>query len=323
MSVATNRGRLGAALTSSAIALCILAMGAATASAASTLRIAYDPNPTNTTIVVAQQQGFFAKNGLNVVLTTSNNTTSLTPAIGKQFDLVTTTPTTVLQAAQGGLKPILVAGETYESATLDSSYLLGGKGYTTIASLKGETVGVPSLSGVLYDAAIIVLDKAGVKPSAVHFLTVPISDMYSDLQSGVIQGAVVFYPFQGQILGAGGTNLGNPVEQSVHNIPMMDAGWIAYRPWALAHLKVLREFQKAQNEAQAWMNANITAARQILVTSFQLPSFVAATYPVATYDKFTVSNADLASWVKPMQQAGLLKKSFTVKEADSLVLKGI
>jgi NitT/TauT family transport system substrate-binding protein len=303
--------------------VCICATAAASASAATTIRIAYDPNPTNTTIVVAQQQGFFTKNGLNVVLTTSNNSTSLTPSIGKQFDLVTTTPTTVLQAAAGGLNPILVSGETYESATLDSSYLVGGKGITTIADLKGQTVGVPSLSGVLYDAAVIALDKAGVKPSAVHFLTVPISDMFSDIQSGVIQAAVVFFPFQGQILGAGGTNLGNPVEQSVHNIPMMDAGWVGSKPWVEKHLKALKEFQTAQNEAQAWINANISAARQILVTSFQLPSFVAATYPVAAYDKFTVSNSDLAPWVKPMQKAGLLKKSFTVKDADKLVLKGI
>src|SRR5690348_10929784 len=53
--------------------------------ASQTLRIAYNPNATNTTIVVADQQGFFKKYGLDVKLTATQNSAALIPSIGKQF----------------------------------------------------------------------------------------------------------------------------------------------------------------------------------------------------------------------------------------------
>jgi NitT/TauT family transport system substrate-binding protein len=303
--------------------LCWAAMStSASASSTTTIRLAYNPNPTNTTIVVAQQQGFFAKNGLNVKLTASNNTALLVPAIGKQFDIVTVTPPSLLQAAASGLNPMLVGGETYESPNERDTYFIGAKGVTSLKDLVGKTVGVVGLSGSLYTSAVIVLQKAGVQPTQVHFLSVPFADMFNDLQSGTIQAAVTIFPFQGQMLGAGGVDLGNPVLQATGSKLMLDAGWVSYRPWAVAHRKALAEFETAQHEALHWMTKNLAATRQILVSQFQIPTFVAAKYPVTEGVAFGISPSNLAPWVKPMQNAGLLKKSFKASSVKHLVLTG-
>ena len=102
----------------------------------------YNPNPTNTSIVVAQQQGFFKKNGLNVKLMTSANTAALVcRRSGKQFDMLTITPTSVLQAAAAGLKAELVGGETIENTKYQSSYIIAAKGITSVKQLKGQKIG--------------------------------------------------------------------------------------------------------------------------------------------------------------------------------------
>ena len=92
MGLGFKRARLGLASATVVAGLAFSGAAASAASAAQTMRIMYNPNPTNTSIVVAQQQGFFKKNGLNVKLMTSQATAALMPALGKQFDLLTTTP---------------------------------------------------------------------------------------------------------------------------------------------------------------------------------------------------------------------------------------
>jgi NitT/TauT family transport system substrate-binding protein len=146
--------------------------------------------------------------------------------------------------------------------------------------------------------------------------------MFTDLQDGTIQAALTIYPFQGQMLGSGDNDLGNPVETDVHNQPMMDAGWIGYKPWVEKHLTAIKEFDAAQNEALTWLNnpANASAAQAILENDFQIPAFVAKTYLISAYISYGVSTSDLAPWVGPMVSAGLLKKG-AIKNVGALVLK--
>lgn len=293
------------------------------ASAASTLRIMYNPNPTNTSIVVAQQQGIFKRNGLNVKLMTSAATAALLPAVGKQFDLLTTTPTSILQGAAAGLKPMLVGGETIETPKLQSSYFIAAKGITSVKQLKGQKIGVVSESGALYDAAIIRLNRAGIKLNQVTFIQVPFNDMNSDLQSGTVKAVVTIYPFQGQMLGEGMSNLGNPVLQVVgKNVPAMDAGWVASAAWAKSHGKVLKAFAKSQNQALAWMKANPSGVASILEQDFQLPAFVAKTYNAVGYTRYSITPSYLLPWVGPLYKAGQLKKKLTAKQVKALVYKG-
>ena len=198
-----TRARLGLASAGAVAGMAFAGISAGSASAASTLRIMYNPNPTNTSIVVAQQQGFFKKNGLNVKLMTSANTAALVPALGKQFDLLTITPTSVLQAAAAGFKTELVGGETIENTKYQSSYIIGAKDITSVKQLKGQKVGVVGLAGVLYSSMLIRLHRAGLTTSDVTFVQIPFADMNADMENGTVQAVVTIYPFQGQMLGRG------------------------------------------------------------------------------------------------------------------------
>jgi NitT/TauT family transport system substrate-binding protein len=299
-----------------------LAGGAASsASAAQNLRIMYNPNPTNTSIVVAQQQGFFKKNGLNVTLMTSEATAALLPAVGKQFDLLTTTPSTVLQGAAAGLKPVLVGSETIENEKYQSSYIVANKGITSVKQLKGQKIGVVSESGALYSSMLIRLHRAGLKTSDVTFISVPFADMNADLQNGTVQAVVTIYPFQGQMLGEGFSNLGNPVIAIVGNQNAMDAGWVASAAWAATHGKAIADFAKAQKQALAWMKVNKAGVVSILENSFQLPSFVAQNYDAIDYTSFAITPKYLTPWAGPLYTSGQLKHKLTYKQVNALIYK--
>ena len=323
MGLGITRARLGLASATVAAGLALSGAAASTASAAQTIRIMYNPNPTNTSIVVAQQQGFFKKNGLNVTLMTSFNTAALLPALGKQFDLLTITPTSVLQGAAAGLKPELVAGETIENTKFQSSYIIGAKGITSVKQLKGQKIGVVGLAGVLYSSMLIRLHRAGLKPSDVTFVQLPFNDMNSALQSGTVQAVVTIYPFQGQMLGEGFTNLGNPVIAVVGGTQnAMDAGWASTQSWAAGHAKAIKEFGKAQSQALAWMKANPSGVASILENSFQLPAFVASKYDAVDYTNFAVTANYLLPWNGPLWTSGQMKKKLTAKKVKALVYSG-
>ena len=281
------------------------------------LRIAYNPNATNTTIVVADQQGFFSKNGLDVKLTATQNSAALIPSIGKQFDLITVTPPSLLQAAAQGLKPILVSAQTVEDgADRRNSYVIGGNGIKSVADLKGRTIGVPSLSGNLYEGMVILLDKNGLKKTDVKFLQVPFADMAGGLKSGTIQAAVTIFPFNGQLLGQGGTDLGNPTDVTGTGGDALSAGWIATADWAGKNKATIDAFDKAQNDALAWMKANDAGAKQILVKDFKLPQQVADNFPVTKYISFEAKPEHLDPWITAMKKVGDLPAHFNTPASE-------
>ena len=293
------------------------ASGASNAAAATTkssgpvtLRIAYNPNPSNTPIVVAEKEGFFKQNGINAQLTTSQDTAALALDAGKQFDLVNTTPPTLLQAVAQGYKEQLIASEDVESASNRDTYLIGAKGITSLKDLKGKVIGVPGLSGNLYESAVVALHNAGIDKSQVKFLIVPFPDMANDLKSGTIQAAVTIVPFNGQMLGEGGVDLGNPIENTVKNQQALDLGWAASDSWAAANAATIQKFNTSQEEALAWMKSHQAATVKLLETEFQLPAIAAQHYPVVGYISYPTNAAYLTNWVAPMKAVGDLPSSF-------------
>lgn len=317
-----TRARVGLASATVIAGIAFSGIAAGAASAATPLRILYNANPTNTTVVVAQQQGFFAKNGLNVKLIPSTSTGSVLPALGKQFDMMTITPTQLLQASAQGFKDALVGSETIETKTLESAYLVVKPGITTVKQLKGQKVGVVDEAGALYASFVIRLHRAGLKPTDVTFVPTPFPAMASAMQSGAVSAVVTIYPFQGQMLNEyHDVSLGNPVEQAVGFKPVMDAGWAATAKWAASHKTVIAKFQKAQQQALAWMKANTSQAQALLETSAlgQLPAFVATSYNVTGFVSLEPKESYLAPWVGPLYNSGQLKKKLTKAEVKALV----
>lgn len=320
MNLRVSPRRLVALGVTAGVAVSLATAGGASAKSLTTLRIGYNPNPTNTTIIVAEEHGFFKKNGINAKLTPSQNTTALIPALGKQFDLVNLSPPTLLQAAEAGQDLTMVAGQTIESPALKDTYFIGGKNITSMKQLVGAKIGVPSLSGTLYEAAVIALNKAGIKKSQVKFLVVPFPDDAGDLANGTISATDTIVPFNGQLLGEGFSDLGDPVLAVTGNHMGSDIGWGANRAWAQANKSVLKNFLKAERQADAWIKGHQKATVGILEKSFQLPAVAAEHIPPYQFFNFGVPKNYVSDWVSPMKAVGDLKKSYKPNYGDLITL---
>lgn len=309
----------GAALV--ATAGCSSSPASSSGTGTSSLRIGYNPNPTNLTIVVAQQEGLFAKNGLTVTLTPLQNASAEVPALGKQFDLLTTTPMDVLHATQQGLKPVVVEGQTIEATGKESTGLMVSSGITSVGGLKGKTIAVPGLAGALYGSLIVELHTAGLSPSDVKIVQVPFGSMFDQLKSGRIAAALTIVPYTGQMKAAGFRQLADPVLDLTGGNETPSAMWSANSNWAAANQATIAKFRTAQRQALNWITANDAQARQLLVTQFHLPAAVAKIYPITKYFSFPVTAASLQQWVQPLESVGLLQQG-GVTSTDDLVLTG-
>jgi NitT/TauT family transport system substrate-binding protein len=291
---------------------------ATTSGEAAQLRIGYNPNPTNTTIIVADKQGFFKKNGLDVKLTPLEAAAAQMPALGKQFDLLTTTSYDVVRGKAQNLNPVVVQGETMEKPGLESSVLVVPKDITSVEQLKGKKIAVPSLAGGLYGSVVMQLAKAGIGPNDVKFIQVPFPNMLDQLKAGRVDAAVTIVPFDGQMLAEGFTKLPDPILAVTGNKETMTAGWAADADWAADNQATIDKFKKAQEEALAWMKAHPDEAKQLLVTEFHLPQVAADHYPLLDYIDYEVTPEEFQGWIDSMEETGQIKEG-SVPDASALV----
>jgi len=128
--------------------------GATSAADPTALRVSFVPATTVLPLQVAQTQGFFERNGLNVTLTQAANISDIPVTLGRQFDLSLGTATDLIRAGGAGLDVVQVAGNT--NSTKDNPFVQlvvrPDSGITDVTQLRDKTVGTPTLSGVIHAA---------------------------------------------------------------------------------------------------------------------------------------------------------------------------
>ena len=65
----------------------------------------------------------------------------------------------------------------------------------TLAQLKGKTIAVPSLTGIITDALVYLLKRNGVERGEVKLVQTPFPTMGDQLQAGHVDAAIATIPF--------------------------------------------------------------------------------------------------------------------------------
>ena len=94
-------------------------------------------------------------------------------------------------------------------------------GISSWADLSGKTVSVNSLgaAGDLTIRAAVAAD--GGDPNSIEFVAVAFPDAPAQIEAGTIDAAWVPDPFRGMVVGAGGTDLGGPYQQSIPGLTVL------------------------------------------------------------------------------------------------------
>jgi NitT/TauT family transport system substrate-binding protein len=298
-----------AVVVASASAKSVNPKAAAASAQVTTLHVGYTTDPENLPVIVALQEGYFKKAGLTVSLTALSQTSTLIPAIGKQYNMLEETPVDVLLARAQGLDVSFILGQSAESEGTQDAGLVVEKGVTSLAGLKGKTIAVPSLSGILYGALVVALHQAGISKSEVRFLVEPLPNEGTLLEKGRVDAALTVQPFVDGLTSAGYKNLGDPVMDATDKRLSMDTGFAVSTKFAQQNPKTVAAFKKAEYQAYSWMKSHRSGDVADLEKYFQLPAAVAKGYPLMPYIHLGASEAELQEWIKPLESAGLLSPS--------------
>ncbi len=147
-------------------------------------------NPDHAALIVAQQQGYFKKHGLDVELIEPADP-SMPPklvAAGKADIAVDYQPQLHMQVSEG--LPLVRIG-TLISTPLNSLIVLKDSGINSIADLKGKTVGY-SVSGFEQNLLTAMLASADLKPEDVKWINVNWS-LSPSLMSGKVDAVFGAY----------------------------------------------------------------------------------------------------------------------------------
>lgn len=214
-----------------------------------------------TTLWVAQEKGFFAKNGIDArAIFIPGSPTLIATLNAGEVQIGYTGGTATLGAAVGGLDVKMVAA----FANISQNDFVVRPEIKTPSDLHGKRVGVTSIGGTGWMSAMLVLEQLGLVPEQDQISLAAFGDqrvISQALESGAIQGAAIAGVFSRRLKRAGYHFLGEP-----QKLPLVGTGVVVTTTYLSAHRGVVRDALKALMEGHAFLlnPANKSAVLEII-----------------------------------------------------------
>ena len=204
---------------------------AAAASGAVALKGSYiTTSPTSAPLWVGREMGIFAKNGLDVSLTSVTATAAMPALMANDTQLASSGAAEVAAADLQGGSVVMIA----EGAALPIFSLYANKKYKTIQDLSGKTIGVTSIGAASDTAAHLFLRKFNLEGKVKTVAAGGSSGtILAAMTQSIIPGGILIPPVTAQAAAAGfvelvnGVKLGVPLSQGSLSV---SRGFLKNRP---------------------------------------------------------------------------------------------
>lgn len=290
----------------------------ASASGPQHVDVGYTPITTALPAWVAQEEGFFKDNDLDVTLKVSANINTMPPLMGKQYDIALSTQPDLIKASSSGLPIVQVSGDALDTKPNPTVLIMvrPDSGITSIADLRGKRIAAPSLGGNIHLSLLYLLEKNGVPASSIQGVQVPSPNIPDQLTSKQVDAAEVLQPFANELLAKGMVSLGDPFRSIGDSVTQ--TFWISDRSWAQSHRTVIEHWVKALNQASEFISSHKAETVGIMQKYTHQPAATLADTPLPDYS-FTNDVDQLRTWIKVMKEVG----DFTprVDAPEQLVLR--
>ncbi len=272
-------------------------------------------------VFVAAEEGFFTKRNLDVELKFIPINSTIPAAIqSDSLQIGGPTPSVFLQAVDGGLDHVVVAGGgvTSKTNTVFGFVAKAGSGIRTPQDCVGKKIGVPGLGAFLHVTFRAWLKQNGVDYKKVNFIEASFPQHGDLLRGGSIDAVVTADPFMTRITESGAGYVasyyatflteGNPT--IIHT---------AKREWAAKNPAAAKAFRDALVEGAAFMfqTKNNDKVRAAIAKYTKLPAEVVAKIQISPPGPL-VSEKQLNYWVGLMKDQEMLK---TVPKVATLIVK--
>ena len=260
-------------------------------------------------LFIAADQGFFARRGLavNLVLIALNSTI---PAalVGGSVQIGAATPPVLLQAVDGGLDLVAVAGGAVNDVHSKGGPIVvarPGVPIKSAADFVGRRVGVPGIGANMHVLFRRWLALHGVDDRKVNFVEVPMAQAGDILRSGNVDAVLTNDPWSQRILRSG-----TGVMVAPYYTEMPDGLFAIYyasmRDWAAGNPATIKAFRDALQEAAEFLSREPEKARQIVGKITRLPPDAVASMALPTL-RVTVPGGDLKYWADIMRAQGSIR----------------
>lgn len=267
---------------------CGVGMGSATVlDVSDPIKVGVIPVADFAPVYIAQDEGYFKDEGLNVQTQVMQNAAAIAPSvINGQLQFGTAAVPPFLAAVQKGLPLKAVANGTSiaKDPASDPSALVAakGSGINRPRDLEGHTVAVNALTSIVHVVAAAAIKKDGGDPSKVTFVAMPFPDMVSALERGAIDAASLVEPFQTKTVANGAKVLAHPYSETLQPNGTFTVIFTA-GPFAQNNPETIAKFSRAIDRASVLAASHPEKVGQVLAKYGKLPPEVFAKMRVPMY----------------------------------------
>jgi NitT/TauT family transport system substrate-binding protein len=262
--------------------------------------------------VVADKQGYFKAEGLDVEVTKINSgAVGVTVLQAGKLDIIFSNTVSTLQAMEQGLDAVILApGAVVRASGADTTIaLMVRKGsLKSVKELEGKRVAVNVINSTAWLHAVAMLDKHGVDRSKVRFSEVPFPQMNDPLVNGQLDAIYQVEPFRSVLMATGKAEVvGYPY---VETLPDSDiTQYLALTSWVEKNRATAAKFARAiaKGAQFASVPSNEAALREANV---QFTGLNPALKDVVMLPRFgtAVSPAEIGRTMDLMLKYGMLKQ---------------
>ena len=279
------------------------------------IRVAFSPLGSTLPVHVADQKGIFERNGLRVKRTEGESLPVFAAALAHgQYDIVLSVPTLVLVGDSRGLDLQVVSRLQRSSAAEPNSvWVTKDRSIESLAQLKGKTIGVPALTGVITDSLVYLLQRSGVGRKEVKLMQLPFASMGDHLKAGRVDAVVSAIPFNTGLAARGFRIHEDIIVRAVTDASggKIDTGMTALfassPTFARENPDAIRAWRKSLNEAIDYLETNDAEARMLLQTWLKMPPEVAQSAPLPSWE-VEIMPRDLQPYVEISKTVGSIKR---------------
>ncbi len=262
--------------------------------------------------VIADRQGYFKAEGLDVEITKVSSGAVAVPVLqAGKLDIIFSNTVSTLQAMEQGLDAVILApGAVVRASGPDTTIaLMVRKGSVKgIKELEGRRVAVNVINSTAWLHAVAMLDKHGVDRGKVRFTEIPFPQMNDPLLNSQVDAIYQVEPFRSVLMASGKAEvLGYPYVETLPNSDITQ--YLAMAPWVEKNRATAVKFARAIAKGAQFANvpANEAAVREANV---QFTGLNPTLKDVVMLPRFgtAVSAAEIDRTMDLMLRHGMLKQ---------------
>ncbi len=265
---------------------------------------------------IADDQGIFKEQGLDVKLQTMKGGAEIAPAVaGGSLEAGWSNMVSIALAHERNLDFVFFSPGMVEKQGNRVHRIMVAKNspVKSLKDLEGKIVAVNTLDNIPYVAFSSTLQKAGTDLKKVQFVEIPFPNMLAALKEGKVQGAIVPEPFGTAGLTEDSVRVLDDQPFAAFGERAFVASWFASEKWLKANPDVAQRFVTAIRKANAYLAKNPTEARKIMLKYIKLDEAMASKIALGAFDD-QVQPADLQPVIDSAVALGVLKQGFAASE---------